>query len=143
MKRIRRRYGLFEYCKIRTPEGQGGVIHCCFRGKYIPQKWLSEQWQEIHGAKIVDIRELYGDKGIASYLMGYLGHHSNYHMGFSRYWVFPGFVREWTRIKRYFLRFFYFYGWTLEQVIGQAVAHFKNLLYWVATDPFYNEREVI
>jgi len=43
VKRIRRKFGLFEYCKIRTPESQGGVIHCCFRGKFIPQKWLSEQ----------------------------------------------------------------------------------------------------
>jgi len=139
VKRIRRKFGPFEYCKIRTPEGQGGVIHCCFRGSFIPQKWLSVQWEEIHGAKIADIRLMYGDRGIASYLMGYLGHHSDYHMGFSRHWVFPGFVREWTRIKRYFLRFFYFYGWSFRQAIAAAVSHFKQFLYWVATDPFYNK----
>ena len=66
VKRIRRRFPLFEYCKIRTPEGSGGVIHCVFRGPFIPQSWLSEQWNEIHSAHIVDIRVLYGDRGIAS-----------------------------------------------------------------------------
>jgi len=139
IKRIRRKFGEFEYCKIRTKEGQGGVIHCCFRGRFIPQKWLSDTWDEIHGAKIADIRLMYGDRGIASYLMGYLGHHSDYHMGFSRHWVFPGFVREWTRIKRYFLRFFYFYGWSFRQAITTAVSHFQLFLYWVATDPFYKK----
>jgi len=91
VKRIRRRFPMFEYCKIRTPEGQGGVIHCVFRGPYSPQSWLSEQWNEIYGAPIVDIRVLYGDRGIASYLLGYLGHHIEYRMGFSRYWVFSWF----------------------------------------------------
>jgi len=140
VKRIRRKFGEFEYCKIRTPEGQGGVIHCCFRGSFIPQKWLSKQWEEIHGAPITDIRLMYGERGIASYLMGYLGHHSEYHMGFSRHWVFPGFIREWNRLKRYFLRFFHFYGWSLRQAMDQAVYNFKQLLYWVASDPFYNIR---
>jgi hypothetical protein len=139
VKRIRRKFGRnsFEYCKIRTPEGQGGVIHCLFRGVYIPQSWLSDNWNIIHKASIVDIREMYGERGIASYLMGYLGHHSEYHMGFSRRWVFPGFVREWKRIKRYFLRFFYFYGWSFRQSINAAVEHFKKILYWIAIDPFY------
>lgn len=84
VKRIRRMFPMFEYCKIRTPEGQGGLIHCVFRGPFIPQSWLSEQWNEIQCAPIVDIQALYGDRGIASYLLGYIGHHSEYSMGFSR-----------------------------------------------------------
>ena len=75
---------------------------------------------------------MYGERGIASYLMGYLGHHTEYHMGFSRHWVFPGFVHEWKRIKRYFLWFFYFYGWSLKRAIVAAVVQFRFLLYQVA-----------
>jgi len=57
--RILRKYGFkMKYWKIRTNEGNG-VLHIIFRGKYIPQKWLSEQWADIHKSPIVDIRSLH------------------------------------------------------------------------------------
>lgn len=56
VKRIRRRYGTFEYVRVRTDEGNG-VLHIIFRGCYIPQKWLSEQWDDIHCSWNVDIRD--------------------------------------------------------------------------------------
>lgn len=141
IKRIRRKFGKFEYCKILTPEGQGGVIHLLYRGSYIPHSWLSEQWSDIHCAPNVLIQFLRGNANrVAGYFMGYLGHHSEFRLGYSRNWIFSGFVREWTRIKRYYLRFFYFYGWSLRQAIDAAVFHLKKLLHWIASDPFYSDR---
>ena len=48
-------------------------FYIVFRGKYIPQKWLSEQWADIHKSPIVDIRSLRetrkGLTGIVFYLV--------------------------------------------------------------------------
>jgi len=65
-----RKLGLpgLEHFKVITSEGHG-VIHALwaippaqkgFRDSavFIPQKWLSEEWLRIHGAKIVDIRRV-------------------------------------------------------------------------------------
>lgn len=137
-KRIERKYRKIEFCKTETPEGQGGVIHMLYRGSFIPHSWLSEQWNDIHGAPnvFIQLRRGSGNR-IANYFLGYLGHHSEFRLGYSINWVFKGFVREWTKIKRYYLRFFYFYGWSFRQAMSAAVFHLKQLLYWVATDPFY------
>jgi hypothetical protein len=42
MRILRKFHFKMKYWKIRTNEGNG-VLHIVFRGKYIPQKWLSEQ----------------------------------------------------------------------------------------------------
>jgi hypothetical protein len=91
-----------KYWKIRTNEGNG-VLHIVFRGKYIPQKWLSEQWADIHRSPIVDIRSLYetrkGLTGIVFYLVGnYLAKQSFERMSWGYGWVFPAFVGSWKRI---------------------------------------------
>ena len=56
-KRIERNYGKIEYIKFRTNEGYG-VLHVLYTCPFIPQRWLSRNWDEIHGAKIVDIRKV-------------------------------------------------------------------------------------
>jgi hypothetical protein len=91
-----------KYWKIRTNEGNG-VLHIIFRGKYIPQEWLSEQWTDIHKSPIVDIRSLYETKkgltGIVFYLVGnYLAKQSFERMSWGYSWVFPAFVSSWKRL---------------------------------------------
>jgi hypothetical protein len=91
-----------KYWKIRTNEGNG-VLHIVFRGKYIPQKWLSEQWDDIHKSPIVDIRSLRetrkGLTGIVFYLVSnYLSKQSFERMSWGYNWVFPAFVRSWKRL---------------------------------------------
>jgi len=54
-KRIRRRFGGFEYFRVRTNEGNG-VVHILYRGAYIPRAWLKAQWEDIHQSWNVDIR---------------------------------------------------------------------------------------
>jgi hypothetical protein len=72
--RILRRFRFkMKYWKIRTNEGNG-VLHIVFRGKYVPQKWLSDQWADIHKSPVVDIRSLYeirkGLEGVVYYPIG-------------------------------------------------------------------------
>jgi hypothetical protein len=75
-------------------------LHIIFRGKYIPQKWLSKQWAEIHKSPVVDIRSLYETKkgltGITFYLIGnYLAKQSFERMSWGYSWIFPAFVSSW------------------------------------------------
>ena len=102
MRILRKYHFKMKYWKIRTNEGNG-VLHIVFRGKYIPQKWLSEQWTEIHKSPIVDIRSLYetrkGLKGIVFYLVGnYLAKQSFERVSWGYSWVFPAFVSSWKRL---------------------------------------------
>lgn len=102
MRIYRKFHFKMKYWKIRTNEGNG-VLHIIFRGKYVPQKWLSEQWAEIHKSLIVDIRSLYetkrGLRGIAFYLIGnYLTKQSFERMSWGYSWVFPAFVGCWKRL---------------------------------------------
>lgn len=68
VKRIRRRFGRFEYCRVSTNEGNG-VIHAVYRGAYIPQRLLSSMWKQIHHSPVVDIRLVRPYKGLASYIV--------------------------------------------------------------------------
>jgi hypothetical protein len=102
MRVYRKFHFKMKYWKIRTNEGNG-VLHIVFRGKYIPQKWLSEQWAEIHKSPIMDIRSLYetakGLKGICFYLIGnYLAKQSFERMSWGYSWVWCGFVKTWKHI---------------------------------------------
>lgn len=102
MRILREFYFEMKYWKIRTSEGNG-VLHMVFRGKYIPQEWLSEQWADIHKSPIVDIRSLHetrkGLTGIVFYLIGnYLSKQSFERMSWDYSWVFPAFVRSWKSI---------------------------------------------
>jgi hypothetical protein len=60
----------------------------------MPQSWLSEQWNEIHKAKIVWVARLYTWK-LAKHLAKYF-----IKEGFGRFWtswkwVYRGFTKDW------------------------------------------------
>jgi hypothetical protein len=102
MRVYRKFHFKMKYWKIRTNEGNG-VLHIVFRGKFIPQRWLSEAWAEIHRSPIVDIRSLYetakGLKGICFYLIGnYLAKQSFERMSWGYSWVWCRFVKTWKHI---------------------------------------------
>jgi hypothetical protein len=102
MRILRKFHFKMKYWKIRTNEGNG-VLHVVYRGKYIPQKWLSEQWANIHKSPVVDIRSLRETKkgltGMVFYLVGnYLAKQSFERMSWGYSWVFPAFVSSWKRL---------------------------------------------
>lgn len=106
--RMRRRGLVKGYIKV--PElSKNGKQHChvLFRGTYIEQAWLSAQWQEIHGAKVVDIRKAVVGKSktrIAAYLAKYMSKEGAGRYSWDWGWVWKGFVKDWCRLKRYWWR---------------------------------------
>ena len=100
IKRIRRKQPKFQYCKINTNEGNG-VIHLLYTGKYISQKWLSYNWNDIHKSYIVDIRNCDNTLNVASYLVNhYLSNQkcSYVRMSYSKKWLFPGAIKIWQNL---------------------------------------------
>jgi len=106
------------YWKAETEEGYG-VLHVLFRVDerkkplrvkkncplpkhmrgFIPHKWLSGTWNEIHGAKVVEIHELKGmksERDIAYYVVGnYVSKQPIKRISYSRNWVCKGFSKKW------------------------------------------------
>lgn len=101
VKRIRRRYGRFEYIRIKTDEGNG-VLHLIYRGSFIPQRWLSRQWTDIHSSWNADIRDT--QRYHCQYVINqYLAGQSSFvRYSMTSRWVFKGFVSHWYQIKRQF-----------------------------------------
>lgn len=86
LRRVKRVYGYdVKAFKLYTHEG-GGVIHGIWAiesklAVWIDQKWISAEWEKIHGAKVVTVSRVGRGgrhrKGIAKYLVGkYLSHHT-------------------------------------------------------------------
>jgi hypothetical protein len=64
IRRIKRKTGVkdIQYWRMTTREGNG-VIHAILAGSvslYVDQKWLSEEWEKIHGAIIVYVKRYRG-----------------------------------------------------------------------------------
>ena len=101
VKRVRRAFQRFEY--IATKEfTKGGLVHLhvLYRGRFIPQRRLSELWEEVHGAKIVFIRLVKASrvretKKSCAYVVKYCEKVAErYWMSYR--WVFWGFVKKWN-----------------------------------------------
>lgn len=70
---IRKHVGEWEYLRVLEVTRRGWPhYHQVARGGYVDQHWLSQQWDLLTGAKIVDIRAVKNLKEAAAYLMKYL-----------------------------------------------------------------------
>jgi hypothetical protein len=71
--RIRKLFGSFEYALVWELTKRG-VPHCHIltRGKYIPQKWISRQWDLLGIGPVVYIRSLKGNTRAAAHSCKYL-----------------------------------------------------------------------
>jgi hypothetical protein len=103
--RLTRRGMIKGYIRVNE-HSKNGKQHChiLFRGSFIDQAWLSAQWQEIHHAKIVDIRRAVAGKSkykIAAYLAKYMSKENAGRYSWSWGWVWKGFVKDWNTLKRY------------------------------------------
>ena len=102
--RLQRRGLISAYIKVPELSKNGKQhLHVIFRGEYIAQAMISEMWQEIHKAKIVDIRKVNmkrGKKGLASYMAKYMSKENIFRYSWSWSWVWRGFVKDWTRLKQ-------------------------------------------
>lgn len=107
IKRCRVFFGSFEYCMIKTHEGNG-VVHILFHSKGCEglrydalHAWFSVNWNQIHRAPNVWICKTYGAKRLAGYMVQYLAsQEGETRMSWSWGWVHRGFVRDWEGVKR-------------------------------------------
>jgi len=101
-KRIHRKFGvLLPYFMVRTNEGNG-VLHVLYRTKqYLPQRWLSYHWNDIHLSSYVYVKE--PPKDVARYVVTqYVADQGTSYQrcSWSQSWVCKGFVKQWKAIIR-------------------------------------------
>lgn len=73
VRRIRQRATEFEYCAVYERHKNGYPhLHVAFRGTFIPQRWLSQQWRQLANSPIVDIRAIPNQRALTHYLTKYL-----------------------------------------------------------------------
>lgn len=91
---------------IKVPEyTKSGLqhLHIIFRGSYVEQALISRLWYKLHRAKVVDIRAVrpFSGKGaIASEMAKYMVKSNAGRYSWNWAWVWRGFVKDWTRLKR-------------------------------------------
>jgi len=100
VKRLRRRWGHFEYIGVVEVKGDRQHLHLVFRGEYMAQVQVSAMWQAIHASPVVDIRAVWGSRGGARYLAKYLAKEAVNRYWASYNWVFQGWVGWSKRVKR-------------------------------------------
>lgn len=102
--RLKRRGLIKGYIKVPELSKNGKQhLHVLFRGSYIEQALISHWWQELHHAKIVDIRAVARGqhrKHLASYMAKYMSKANIYRYSWNWDWVWRGFVKDWTWLKR-------------------------------------------
>jgi hypothetical protein len=103
VKRMRRKYGEFEYfgvvaCDENEPLREH--IHVICKGKFMPQRELDDMWVDVHRSIKPYIEVVDDVRAAARYIGKYL-HMQSYHVRkyiMSASWVFPG----WIGFSRWF-----------------------------------------
>ena len=103
--RLKRRGLMKGYIKVPELSKNGKQhLHVLFRGSYVDQKLLSAWWQELHHAKIVDIRRVWSNadkRKLASDMASYMAKANLYRYSWNWAWVWRGFCKDWTQLKRW------------------------------------------
>ncbi|MBA7682719.1 hypothetical protein ES703_91071 [subsurface metagenome] len=122
--RLKRRGLMKGYIKVPELSKNGKQhLHVLFRGSYVDQKLLSAWWQELHHAKIVDIRRVWSNadkRKLASDMASYMAKANLYRYSWNWAWVWRGFCKDWTQLKR----------WWRYLNEGGANFSFTDLLRW-------------
>ena len=100
VKRLRRRWGVFQYIGVREVKGDREHLHLVFRGSYMQKAVVSAMWANLHLSPIVDIQAVYEARGGARYLAKYLAKEAANRYWASYDWVFRGWVGWSKRVKR-------------------------------------------
>jgi len=91
----------FEYFKVTTNEGNG-VIHCVYKGEYLPYAYLVDNWQDIHNSWNVNIKLIHNKKKdykqssryvVSQYISGQGSSYQRSSMSWK--WIFRGYRRAW------------------------------------------------
>ena len=95
VKRVRRKYGVFEYFAVvgeAVDEPLRKHMHVIFKGVYMPQRELEDMWVDVHRSIKPYIKKVKSVKGAANYLARYMHQQSCNRYIMSAGWVFKGWV---------------------------------------------------
>lgn len=71
--KLRKRFGDIEYCKVLEQHKNGFPHwHFAWRSSYIPQRIISDLWDELHNSPIVHIKRVEKIKSVYGYMVKYL-----------------------------------------------------------------------
>lgn len=102
--RLQRRGLIKGYIKVPELSKNGKQhLHVLFRGSYIEQALISQWWQELHHAKVVDIRRVkYGNsrRRVAGYMAKYMSKENSFRYSWNWGWVWRGFCKDWKHLKK-------------------------------------------
>ena len=74
VERIRKKFGPLDYALVWELTAKGSPhAHILYRGPYIPQKWLSLQWQSLGVGKIVHLKRIKDSRLDVLHSVKYLG----------------------------------------------------------------------
>jgi len=105
VKRMRRKYGVFEYFGVVACDKDEPLrehIHVICKGKFMPQLELEDMWIDVHRSIKPYIEAVDDVDGAAGYMGKYL-HMQSYRLRkyiMSAGWVFPGWVSWSKRFRR-------------------------------------------
>ena len=105
VKRVRRRWGRFEYIGVKEKKRDRVHLHLTFRGSYMEQVLLGEMWQKLYASPIVDIRKVAGARDCVQYLAKYLAKSPQGRYWASYNWVFAGWVGLSKRFRKLYGRY--------------------------------------
>ncbi len=101
-KRIYRRFGRVEYIWVREFTRSGlEHMHLIVRGPYIPQEWLSRNWEEIHGARVVYIEAIWNWNKAIKYMVKYMTKGIEGRFGYSWGWIFRRAAAVWKDLCKH------------------------------------------
>lgn len=99
VKRIRRKYEMFEYFAVvgeASDEPLRKHIHAICKGVYLPQRELENMWIDVHKSIKPYIKKIKSVKGAANYLAKYMHKQSSNRYIMSAGWVFKGWI-SWSK----------------------------------------------
>lgn len=131
IKRARRKWtkGEIEYMAIfeETKKGEPH-LHILMRAPFIPQRWLSQQMDELIAAPIVDIRRVASAKHAAAYVAKYVAKGPKAFGSLKRYWSSQGYNRAAARKRAE--EFHEFASWIVEKRPLWTIRAMWELMGW-------------
>ncbi len=119
VKRLRRKYGVFEYFGVVEQDKkieERRHLHLVCKGVYMPQREIEDMWVAVHRSIKPYIRKVYSVGGAAGYLGKYISKKRANRFIWSAGWILPGFV-SWS--KSYRREFGYYPDIELVRQLGQ------------------------
>ncbi len=108
VKRLRRKYGVFEYFGVVEQDKEVEErkhLHLICKGIYMPQREIEHMWVAVHRSIKPYIKKVYSVGGAAGYLGKYISKKRVNRYIWSAGWILPGYV-GWSKAYRKVMEYY-------------------------------------